>query len=391
MRFAWVASAAVHAGAIACLAFASIRDEAARPHPRAEPIAVPVQPAVAWIDVALLDDPVRAKPAIGRGGGVAIAASGRSHGAVPSGEAPAASPVTSSALPPTSLFRMRAVDLRAPADVLRSEVAYSPPQPEPSSRLHWHKDGDAVLDDRVTAMRVDPDGVAHFEDKADVRIDVPLPSLDTLRHLPQALKAVPGDVHDALRGWYQDVQVQNEFLAHYDRTKHLDEIPNGCADYAELGCIDPDVPPAKHRIDLDALISGTGDISALLERKLVGDPYASRKRQLLEDTFAERAAHGEAYRAAQLLRSADTMQRNLEWLWATTHDAAARRAATFELWDDCAEGDGPLGEAGQRARELVMVWIREKLPAASADAYARAELDALAQRRRSVQAFEPYR
>src|SRR6185312_1077038 len=108
------------------------------------------------------------------------------------------------------------------------------------------------------------------------------------------------------------------------------------------------------------------------------------------DTFVERAAHGETYRAGQLARSAEEMQANLERVWATTRDAAARRATLFELWDECAEGSGPLGEAGQRARDLVLVWIRAKLPAGSADAYTSGELAALAQRRHSVQAFEPY-
>jgi hypothetical protein len=291
---------------------------------------------------------------------------------------------------------MRGLELRAPADVLHGDVAYSPP-PEPTGRLEWHADGHGVIHDRVTTVGVEPDGVAHFADKSDFEIHSPLPSLHTLRHLPSALEKAPGALHEALKGWYRDLQAQNDYLEHYDRRQHLAEIPNGCADYAELNCIDPDLPPPKKESPAGnggggggGLLSGTADISAWLQRKFVGDPYASRKKKLLEDTFAERAAHGEAYRAQQLARAAEEMQANLERFWATTRDPAGRRAALFDLWDECAEGEGPLGEAGQRARDLVMMWIRTKLPSGSADAYTPDELDALAKRKHSAQAFEPY-
>src|SRR6185312_15973810 len=152
--------------------------------------------------------------------------------------------------------RMRPLDLSASADVLRpGAIAYAPP--EPSGRLEWHADGHGVIHDRVTTVHVDPDGVAHLDDKPDFTIHLPLPSLDTVEHLPSALKEAPGALHDALRGWYQDLQEQNEYLAHYDRRQHLDEIPNGCADYGELNCIDPDLPPPKPSPipSSDALIS----------------------------------------------------------------------------------------------------------------------------------------
>jgi hypothetical protein len=398
MRFALVASVAVHAGAAAWLAFAVARDEGALPRPPLEAFAqAPAPRTASWIEVAVLDDvrepaePTRSR-AIGRTSRIAatshepVGEPAASAGESPPGES------QPSALPPGSLLRMRSVDLRAPSDVLRStDVAYSPP-PEPSGRLEWHHDGSGLIHDRVTTVHVDPDGVAHFQDKSDFEIHSPLPSLHTLRHLPSALKEMPAAVHEAMKGWYRDVQKQNEFLEHYDRRQHLAEIPNGCADYAELNCIDPDLPePPKPPIDPGALLSGTADVSSWLQRKLVGDPYASRKKKLLEDTFAERAAHGEAYRADQLVHAAEDMQHNLELLWTSALDTPQRRAAMFDLWDECSEGAGPLGEAGQRARDVLMMWIRDKLPAGSADAYTADELAAFAQRRHSRQAFEPYR
>jgi hypothetical protein len=279
---------------------------------------------------------------------------------------------------------MRPLDLRV------HDAALAPAQPldDPpdKSAVEWRRDGRGVVHDLVTTMHVDPDGTAHFQDQPDFKIEIPLlPSLDTLRHLPSEVKGAPDAIHEMLRAWYQDVQVEQAYLEHYDRRQHLDEIPNGCADYAELGCNDPDLPPSP-RDPTSGLINGQADVSSWLERKLVGDPYASRKKKLLEDTFAERALHGKAYRANQLVHAAERMRANLEELWASTREASARRTIVFELWDECTEDD-----AGQRARDIAVLWIQEQLPQTSADAYTRAELDALAQRRHSTQVFAPYR
>jgi hypothetical protein len=64
--------------------------------------------------------------------------------------------------------------------------------------------------------------------------------------------------------------------------------------------------------------------------------------------------------------------------------------AVFELWDDCSEEPGSLGEAGTRARAQVIGWIRARMPADSAAAYSAAELDELNARRRSRERFAPY-
>jgi hypothetical protein len=84
------------------------------------------------------------------------------------------------------------------------------------------------------------------------------------------------------------------------------------------------------------------------------------------------------------------MRRNLEALWRATPDPAVRRDALFVLWDECAEGDGPIGEAGQRARTMVIGWIRTRLPAGSPDAFAPDEIIARSAHRASRQPFAPY-
>jgi len=84
------------------------------------------------------------------------------------------------------------------------------------------------------------------------------------------------------------------------------------------------------------------------------------------------------------------MRHNLERLWASTRDPAARRRALFELWDECGEGSGPLGEAGDRARGQVIGWIAAHLPSGSADAFTAEEIASLDARRSSKQHFAPY-
>jgi hypothetical protein len=84
------------------------------------------------------------------------------------------------------------------------------------------------------------------------------------------------------------------------------------------------------------------------------------------------------------------MTRTLEQLWARETDSARRKQVLFELWDDCDEGDGSAGQAGQRARAVVIGWIRGELPAGTPGAFTDEEVRAFAARRTSKQAFTPY-
>src|SRR5262249_27420024 len=118
--------------------------------------------------------------------------------------------------------------------------------------------------------------------------------------------------------------------------------------------------------------------------------YASRKLKLLDDTRDERAALGAQHRAEDLARAAEIMQRNLETVWQATADPVERRDALFALWDECGEGDGPVGEAGERARQRVIGWIRAKLPARPPDAFTPDEIARRSAQRRSTQPFVPY-
>jgi hypothetical protein len=119
------------------------------------------------------------------------------------------------------------------------------------------------------------------------------------------------------------------------------------------------------------------------------DPYARNKLAFLDRTRDQRAAVGERHRRVQLSHAPQLMQRNIDRLWATTPDLAARKSGLFELWDDCAEtGSDEVIAGGTAARALVIGVIRARLRGASA--YTAAELAELNARRRSAARFVPY-
>jgi len=126
----------------------------------------------------------------------------------------------------------------------------------------------------------------------------------------------------------------------------------------------------------------------VMRRKGV-DPYAHNKLALLDRTRDQRVAVGERHRTSQLAHAAELMQRNIDRLWATAPDLAARKRGLFALWDDCAEtGSDELMAGADAARRLVIGAIRARLRGAGA--YTAAELAELNAIRRSTAVFAPY-
>jgi hypothetical protein len=112
---------------------------------------------------------------------------------------------------------------------------------------------------------------------------------------------------------------------------------------------------------------------------------------VLDETRDERVAIGNRYRKQQLAQSKQLVQRNLDRLWASTSDLAARKQGLFELWDDCAEtGSEELVAGGTAARTHVIGFIRSKLPAGSTDAFTQTELVHFNKQRKSRATFAPY-
>jgi hypothetical protein len=147
----------------------------------------------------------------------------------------------------------------------------------------------------------------------------------------------------------------------------------------------------KRNFRITSPLSAEFDVTDALMRSKGIDPYSSYKLKVLDDTREERVAIGKRYRTQQLAQSKHHMQRNLDRLWATATDLAARKQGLFELWDDCAEtGSEELVTGGTAARAHVLGFIRSKLPAGSTDAFTQAELVHFNKQRKSRAPFAPY-
>jgi hypothetical protein len=264
------------------------------------------------------------------------------------------------------------------------------PQPvKPSGHIRQHG-RESEIDDAVAHYRVHGDGTVSIENKKDIdlhwKIHIPTPS--------RILRFVH-DVGREVGDWYEDPYRDAHVGTTSELPAHLQAVPGSCSSWGDPMC-DADAP-VKITKPMDGskggtipVLGGGMDITSWLYRKYVGDPYSSRKLKMLDETRAERAQAGAVHRADQLARSAELMTRNLEALWRATGDPALRRRALFELWDECTEGKSSAGQAGERARAMVIGWIRAKLPAGSAGAFTADEITRLDAHRTSKQHFTPY-
>jgi hypothetical protein len=289
---------------------------------------------------------------------------------------------------------MRRPDLHASAARLEA-IAGQGELPSPvarSGRLDSRPGGTAIIHDAVANIGVERDGTVHVHDKADIDIHLMLPVFPDLR---RDLR----EIGETVATWYADPYAGTRYNRTLDLPQHLQAVPGQCDTYGDAMCDDAMSPEMKaHKTTLSnggdetSVAGGKLDITAYLMRKFhVGDAYASRKLKLLDDTRAERAERGAAYRDAQLARSAELMRANLaELARLAATDPAALHETLFELWDECAEGDDATGAAGQRARSQVVGWIRAHAPAGGPGAFTPAEIATLDARRVSAQHFAPY-
>jgi len=249
--------------------------------------------------------------------------------------------------------------------------------------------GRAVIRDPVAIVDVEKDGYAHVNSTPDVDIHfhVPLPSLHSIRYSERAIAGLENDVGKGIRDWYADPTKEMRKGPATELPDHLKAVPGQCDQWGALNC-EPEPMPAPRQ---GTIASGKADLTAYLAKKLgVGDVYSTRKRKLLDSTIDERAQRGEVYRTQQLKRAPELVRKNLVRLWASTQEPAARREALFTMWDECAEGEGSLGEAGELARKEVIDWIVAYLPKGSPGAFSDEDVRRLSAHRTSKQAFDPY-
>jgi len=392
---ALVASLLAHIAAVAAIGHRGNTADRSRSAARADeraPVAIElVMPAVVQpLEVVVMSD---AAPESRIPGALALTANrvaASRGGAADAGE-PVRGPDAGSSPPHAGALAMRGLrhDLSLSVDamsrIVKDGVRAEPIKP--SGKIH-PDGGQGHIDDATATYTVHGDGTVDVVDKPDMEVHwgLHLPSRERLR---EAMHAIGDDIDAWRADPYRDTRVGTT----QDLPRHLQATPDSCQKVGDLMC-SADVPHKTTQISRDALlmpvIYGKLDIAAYLQRKYIGDPFASRKLKMLDGTRAERAEAGTVQRAEQLDRSAELMATHLEALWRTTTDPAARRRALFELWDECAEGDDAAGAAGDRARAMVIGWIRARLPVGEPGALSAADIAALDAHRASRQHFAPY-
>ncbi|HTR55786.1 MAG TPA: hypothetical protein VMJ10_34150 [Kofleriaceae bacterium] len=372
-----VVSVAVHAAAIAALV---------RFVPRRAIPAVIAEPSVQRVEVEIVPAPLAValiedlgRP-VARTRATAIRAPG--GGAAPAQQIEArsehAGAGSAELAPPQPV-----VDLRAALDALVTpgDRVLPPAAGARSGRVDDAPGGRAVIHDTVTTAEIDRDGSVHLHDARDFEAGWS-PLVHAVTHYDELRHGLGKLIDD----WSRDPYAGLRAASATPVTREAQAIPDSCGSGVDCARLAQDRTLPRNTWTFSApVVVGKFDITSWLMRKTVGDPYSSRKRALLEQTFDERAERGAAFRADQRAHSAELARKNLEQLWAATLDPAARRAALFELWDECDDD-----EAGARARAMIVGWIRTHLPAGGPDAYTPAELAALSAHRSSAAPFAPY-
>jgi hypothetical protein len=393
-------SAIVHGALIAYVGHLTMRPAPRRRPPLTAAIPIPPRPDAVPIEVAFLVEE-STMPSIGtadpRTAGTAAPRVTTANTAAPSGTEPTRGIEPTRGTEPgkgTGFMRMRGPDLGLGSETAeRIAISRTAPSDEQrkSGKLQSQPGGRAIVHDRVTTMSVEQDGSIDFEDKKDIdlRFKLPIPKVWEIEEMRK-------DLGHQLTEWFKDPEAGKRYGRWQDLPRHLQGVEGTCDSYADIMCEDPLAPKIEQRVRertrprgggglFGTILGGPMDITSWLHRKFIGDPYASRKLKLLDETFDERVEMGVAHRAQQQLRSGEYMQRNLERLWATERNPLARKAALFEMWDECEED-----EAGLRARSIVIGWIRKYLPAGSPDAYTADEITTLQAHCTSSRPFAPY-
>ena len=391
-------SVVVHGAVIAALAFRS-HDAVELTEPEPPEVEVSIEPAP--VEVALVDDSAGAiaalppevapkrEPAPLPPSSPAAKATRRSSAATTRGAASSSSSephATTGTDQGKAMMKMRQgpdVNMSLSPDLM-AKLANREGQlelpPKPSGWLDPKSGGRFHIDDEVAQVDVHKDGSVHMTDKPEFDAHWDLPSPD-LRFIG---------------AWWEEMRRDPEAFTRAGPTQELpahEQAVPGTWNSGTNGNPDGNPIPQNHGEGGGGIpiLGGHADVTAWAMRKFGHtDPYAARKLKLLDDTRDERVYQGGRFRADQLRRSAELMRTNLEQLWRGTQDPAARREALFEMWDECGEGDGQLGEAGERARVQVLGWIRAKLPKGNPGQFSTADIEAFDRKRQSKQHFVPY-
>jgi hypothetical protein len=391
-----VISVVFHGGAFALLAQWSFdRAEIALPPVTNDPVRAEWLPVVP-IDVTVIASSHAPGPAIGSTG----ARAHREVTASPVETPPGVEALATDGAPNRLSMRGRRHDLTLSPDVAERIAAGGGSVENPTGEPRWAHDpkiqlrpdggGRHQIRDVTATIDVAPDGTIDMKSKPHFSVKLNLPSAANLRAQRDRIK-------EELSAWVADPYAGARVGRRQDLPAHLQASPDACERWNDPMCFTAQdqakVWAAQDRAvtsKVGSFLEISADLTGYLMSRHSGDAYASRKLKILDQTRDERVRIGTAYRADQLARSSELVRRNLVALWRATADPAERRAALFEIWDECGEGTDAAGSAGERARLMVIGWIRQHLPRRARGAYSDSEIDALNARRTSRQRFVPY-
>lgn len=136
----------------------------------------------------------------------------------------------------------------------------------------------------------------------------------------------------------------------------------------------------------------TFDVSFMIMQARGKDPYAPQKLEYLDRTREKRLAIRKRWNRSIERGYFRTLNSRLLKLWRRKDMSyAAKRWTLFELWDECLEnGTSERARKAQRARSMIIAFIRKQLPKGSAHAFTAAELARIAKLRAGESPFKPY-
>lgn len=132
--------------------------------------------------------------------------------------------------------------------------------------------------------------------------------------------------------------------------------------------------------------SGSWDLNDALMGANGQDTNFYERQWFMRHTEELRARLEAEHRREQMGSALRRLPGRLARIWGTTSRSyAARRRRIFSIWDEMAEDS-----TGERARRIVIGFIRETLPEGSENAYTEREIARLNASRESTEEFTPY-
>ncbi len=209
--------------------------------------------------------------------------------------------------------------------------------------------------------RIAPDGAVSFKDKQVSTSFVPFAwiVIPRVQRKPELLERSAGEASVQQSPWIPPFE-----RAHPPRRtpEHGDLCPPGSS------CGTP-IPMNGSLI----AVTESFDLTDEFMRGLGQDPYAREKARFLSATFEFRMKLALDASKQSMKDTLDFFPQRLEALWADTrYSPRERRHIIYQLWS---QADST--PEGQRAAEMIDLFIKRRLPCGAPDGYTRAELNAL--------------